>query len=176
MKTVIGQDTIQPLFQAWITALALMRPARTATAGHDLVLYETRVFIEDGGETGSQRPSPLWSIRCGRWTSCMTRSGGRCIRLFNIVGDFNREELEMETDFPLPSERVIPSLERIMEWRDRCRCDVAPIPWLMKSILPVRSCQRQSHAILSNRYTCINTGRCPTRSGDGSSDSAIFIV
>ena len=56
-------------------------------------------------------------------------SDGRSIRLFNVMDDFNREGLEIEVDFSLPSERVIRSLDRIIEWRgrpDRIRCDNGP--------------------------------------------------
>jgi len=56
-------------------------------------------------------------------------SDGRSIRLFNVIDDFNREGLEIEVDFSLPSERVIRSLDRIIEWRgrpDRIRCDNGP--------------------------------------------------
>lgn len=56
-------------------------------------------------------------------------SDGRSIRLFNVIDDFNREGLDIEVDFSLPSERVIRSLERIIEWRgrpDRLRCDNGP--------------------------------------------------
>jgi putative transposase len=56
-------------------------------------------------------------------------SDGRSIRLFNVIDDFNREGLDIEVDFSLPSERVIRSLERIIEWRgrpDRIRCDNGP--------------------------------------------------
>jgi putative transposase len=54
---------------------------------------------------------------------------GRSIRLFNVIDDFNREGLGIEVDFSLPSERVIRSLERIIEWRgppNRIRCDNGP--------------------------------------------------
>lgn len=54
---------------------------------------------------------------------------GRSIRLFNVIDDFNREGLGIEVDFSLPSERVIRSLEQIIEWRgqpDRIRCDNGP--------------------------------------------------
>jgi len=54
---------------------------------------------------------------------------GRSIRLFNVIDDFNREGLGIEVDFSLPSERVIRSLERIIEWRGkptRIRCDNGP--------------------------------------------------
>ncbi|WP_094299003.1 IS3 family transposase [Noviherbaspirillum autotrophicum] len=56
-------------------------------------------------------------------------SDSRSIRLFNVIDDFNREGLDIEVDFSLPSERVIRSLERIIEWRgrpDRIRCDNGP--------------------------------------------------
>lgn len=42
---------------------------------------------------------------------------GRSIRLFNVIDDYNREGLGIEVDFSLPSERVIRSLDRIIEWR-----------------------------------------------------------
>jgi len=54
---------------------------------------------------------------------------GRCIRLFNVIDDFNREGLCIEVDFSLPSERVIRSLEQIIEWRGApkaIRCDNGP--------------------------------------------------
>lgn len=56
-------------------------------------------------------------------------SDGRSIRLFNVIDDFNREGLEIDVDFSLPSERVIRSLDRIIEWRGkpgRIRCDNGP--------------------------------------------------
>jgi hypothetical protein len=37
-------------------------------------------------------------------------SDGRCIRLFNVIDDFNREGLCIDVDFSLPAERVIRSL------------------------------------------------------------------
>lgn len=54
---------------------------------------------------------------------------GRCIRLFNVIDDFNREGLGIDIDFSLPAERVIRSLEQIIEWRGkplRIRCDNGP--------------------------------------------------
>lgn len=44
---------------------------------------------------------------------------GRSIRLFNVIDDFNRAGLCIEVDFSLPSERVICSLDRIIEWRGK---------------------------------------------------------
>ncbi len=42
---------------------------------------------------------------------------GRSIRTLNVLDDFNREGLGIEVDFSLPAERVIRSLNRIIEWR-----------------------------------------------------------
>jgi putative transposase len=56
-------------------------------------------------------------------------SDGRSIRLFNVIDDFNREGLEIDVDFSLPSERVIRTLDRIIEWRGKpgkIRCDNGP--------------------------------------------------
>lgn len=54
---------------------------------------------------------------------------GRSIRTFNVIDDFNREALAIDVDFSLPSERVIRSLEQIIEWRGKpacLRCDNGP--------------------------------------------------
>jgi putative transposase len=56
-------------------------------------------------------------------------SDGRSYRLFNVIDDFNREGLGIEIDLSLPSERVIRSLEHIIEWRGKpeaIRCDNGP--------------------------------------------------
>lgn len=44
---------------------------------------------------------------------------GRPFRLLNVLDDFNREGLGMEVDFSLPAERVIRSLNQIIDWRGR---------------------------------------------------------
>lgn len=44
---------------------------------------------------------------------------GRPIRTLNILGDFNREGQGIEVDFSLPTERVVRSLNRIIEWRGK---------------------------------------------------------
>ena len=44
---------------------------------------------------------------------------GRAFRLLNVLDDFNREGLGIEVDVSLPAERVIRSLDRILEWRGR---------------------------------------------------------
>jgi len=54
---------------------------------------------------------------------------GRAYRLFNVIDDYNREGLGIEVDFSLPAERVIRSLEQVMEWRGKpqaLRCDNGP--------------------------------------------------
>jgi putative transposase len=56
-------------------------------------------------------------------------SDGRCFRLFNLIDDFNREGLVIEADFSLPAERVIRSLDQVIEWRGKpgaIRCDNGP--------------------------------------------------
>ena len=50
-------------------------------------------------------------------------------RLFNVLDDHNREGLAMEVDFSLPTERVIRSLDQLIEWRGKpkiIRCDNGP--------------------------------------------------
>lgn len=56
-------------------------------------------------------------------------SDGRCIRLFNLIDDFNREALAIDVDFSLPALRVIRSLEQVIQWRGKpevIRCDNGP--------------------------------------------------
>ena len=47
---------------------------------------------------------------------------GRSIRTLNILDDFNREGLGIEVDFSLPAERVVRSLNHIIEWRGKPNC------------------------------------------------------
>jgi len=44
---------------------------------------------------------------------------GRPIRALNVLDVFNREGLGIEVDFSLPTERVVRSLNRIIEWREK---------------------------------------------------------
>lgn len=44
---------------------------------------------------------------------------GRQFRLLNVLDDFNREGLGIEVDFSLPAERVVRSLNQIIEWRGK---------------------------------------------------------
>lgn len=56
-------------------------------------------------------------------------SDGRGCRLFNVIDDFNREGLTIDADLSLPAERVIRSLNQIIEWRGKpkaIRCDNGP--------------------------------------------------
>ena len=54
---------------------------------------------------------------------------GRKFRTFNVIDDYNREGLCIDVDFSMPSQRVIRSLEQVMEWRGKpaaIRCDNGP--------------------------------------------------
>ncbi len=54
----------------------------------------------------------------------------RSYRLLNVIDDFNRESLGIDVDFSLQAERVIRSLEQIIEWRGKprsIRCDNDPV-------------------------------------------------
>ena len=54
---------------------------------------------------------------------------GRTIRTFNVIDDYNREGLCIDEDLSLPTQRVIRSLEQIIEWRGKpeaIRCDNGP--------------------------------------------------
>jgi putative transposase len=58
-------------------------------------------------------PNQVWSIDFMHDQLTDTRS----FRSLNVLDDFNRELLGAEVDFSLPSERVIKTLDRIIEWR-----------------------------------------------------------
>ncbi|WP_131865448.1 IS3 family transposase [Biostraticola tofi] len=56
-------------------------------------------------------------------------SDGRSFRTFNVIDDFNREGLVLDVDFSLTPERVVRSLEQLIEWRGKpacIRCDNGP--------------------------------------------------
>lgn len=56
-------------------------------------------------------------------------ANGRSVRLFNVIDNYNREALAIDIDFSMPAERVIRSLEQIIEWRGKpesIRCDNGP--------------------------------------------------
>ena len=75
---------------------------------------------------------------------------GRAFRLLNVLDDFNREGLGIEVDFSLLAERVIRSLNRIIEWRGKpetirvpSRDHAAHNPagqWIMALNISVASC------------------------------------
>ncbi len=48
-----------------------------------------------------------------------TLTDGRSIRTFNVVDDCNREGLNIDVDLSMPAQRVIQSLERLIEWRGK---------------------------------------------------------
>ena len=54
---------------------------------------------------------------------------GRLLRTFNVIDDYNREGLTIDVDLSLPSERIIRSLEQVINWRGKpsaIRCDNGP--------------------------------------------------
>jgi putative transposase len=53
-----------------------------------------------------------------RTNHCRARDG-RSIRTLNVLDDFNREGLCIDVDFSLPAERVVRSLNQIIEWRGK---------------------------------------------------------
>jgi len=46
-------------------------------------------------------------------------SDGRSYRLLNVIDDFNREALAMDIDLSLPAERVVRTLDQVIEWRGK---------------------------------------------------------
>ena len=62
-----------------------------------------------------EKPNEVWS------TDFMhdQLGDGRSYRLLNIIDDFNREGLGIEVDFSLPAERLIRTLDNIIEWRGK---------------------------------------------------------
>ena len=56
-------------------------------------------------------------------------SDGGSFRLFNVIDDFNREGLTIESDLSLPAIRFKRALDQIVEWRGKprqIRCDNGP--------------------------------------------------
>ena len=54
---------------------------------------------------------------------------GRGFRLFNVIDNYNREPLTVETNFSLPAQKVIRSLNQLIEYRGKpvqLRCDNGP--------------------------------------------------
>jgi len=75
-----------------------------------------------------EAPNMTWSFTARQAFAKQTPLGdfmadrlgdGRAFRLLNVLDDFNREGLGIEVDFSLPAERVIRSLNRIIEWRGK---------------------------------------------------------
>ncbi|ADP11780.1 hypothetical protein EJP617_20990 [Erwinia sp. Ejp617] len=77
------------------------------------------------------KPEPLAvpenSNECGSMGFMHDRlSDGRTVRLLNVTDDFNREALATEGDFSLPANRVVRTLEQLIEWKGKpaaIRCD-----------------------------------------------------
>ena len=81
-----------------------------------------------------ERPDPLGEATAINQVWSMdfmsdSLADGRTLRTFNVIDDYNREGLTIDVDLSLPSERVIRSLEQIIEWRGKSsaiRCDNGP--------------------------------------------------
>jgi putative transposase len=70
-------------------------------------------------------PNTVWSMDFMR----DQLADGRSFRLFNVLDDFNREELIIEADLSLPAVRVVRALDQLIEWRGVraiLRCDNGP--------------------------------------------------
>jgi len=63
--------------------------------------------------TVPDKPNETWSMDF----MADQLADGRSIRTLNVLDDFNREGLCIEVDFSLPAERVVRSLNQIIEWR-----------------------------------------------------------
>ena len=62
-----------------------------------------------------EAPNDVWSMDF----RADQRVDGRSFRTLNVLDDFNREGLAIEVDFSLPAERVVRSLNQIIEWRGK---------------------------------------------------------
>ena len=95
-------------------------------------------------------------------------SDGRAFRLLNVLDDFNREGLAIDVDFSLPAERVIRSLNRIIEWRgkpDSIRVDNGPesvsgklVAWVKKRNIALQYIQPgnlQQNAYIERYYLTV---------------------
>jgi putative transposase len=101
---------------------------------------------------------------------------GRAFRLLNVLDDFNREGLGIEVDFSLPAERVIRSLNRIIEWRGKpetirvpSRDHAAHNPagqWIMARNISVASCwnRLRNKVLPSSTSNPESRSRTPTSS------------
>lgn len=75
---------------------------------------------------------------------------GRCIRLLNVIDDFNRRALGFEVDFSLPSQRAIRTLTQIMAWRGRPQvicCDL--LNWASTRGIHIEHIREESTACLT---------------------------
>jgi putative transposase len=99
---------------------------------------------------------------------------GRAFRLLNVLDDFNREGLGIEVDFSLPAERVIRSLDRIIEWRGKpgtIRVDNGPeyisgklLTWAEKrgiTIQHIQPGQPQQNAYIERYNRTVSPGYSP---------------
>lgn len=71
-----------------------------------------------------ERPEPLMVPEAPNQTWSMDFMAdqlvdGRSIRTLNVLDDFNREGLTIEVDFSLPAERVVRTLNQLIQWRGK---------------------------------------------------------
>lgn len=117
----------------------LLEPNNAVRPGHKRVyrIYrelELNLRIKPKKRLVREKPAPLTvpEMINDSWSMDFMHdqlNDGRSYRLLNVIDDFNREGLGIEVDFSLPAERVIRSLEQIIEWRGKprsIRCDNGP--------------------------------------------------
>jgi putative transposase len=66
---------------------------------------------QTGATGGPERPNETWSMDF----MADQLADGRSIRTLNVLNDFNREGLGIEVDFSLSADRVVRSLNQIIE-------------------------------------------------------------
>ena len=137
---------------ALVCVLTCLRNTRGFKWNHKRVyrIYrelELNVRIKSRSRIKRDKPDPLavpaainqvWSM------DFMSESlkDGRSIRAFNVIDDCNRESLAMDFGISLPTQRIIRSVQPIIEWRGKpmaLRCDNGPefirhelIDWAIK--------------------------------------------
>ncbi|UWS81828.1 IS3 family transposase (plasmid) [Phaeobacter sp. G2] len=65
--------------------------------------------------TVPEKPNETWSMDF----MADQLADGRSVRTLNVLDDFNHEGLAIEVDFSLPAERVVRSLNQIIEWHGK---------------------------------------------------------
>jgi putative transposase len=86
-------------------------------AGGNLRIKPTKRLKRDKLEPLAvpDKPNETWSMDF----MADQLADGRSIRTLNVLDDFNREGLCIEVGFSLPAERVVRSLNQIIDWRGK---------------------------------------------------------